>query len=452
MAIPEGVSLSYALGLPPKDAISYLESKGAQITFDWKEVWQNAQAKAFTVTSVARLDVLGDIRGALKTAAAEGKTDKWFRQQLEPVLRAKGWWGKRTELGADGKEKTVNMGSPARLNLIYRQNMQTAYMAGRYKQMLENADNRPWWRYVAVLDRRTRPAHRLLNGRTFRFDDPFWGSHYPPNGWGCRCRVQALSDVGLEREGQVVELGQDRMVTRDVELVDRRTGEATLRQVTGYKTGPATDAPTVWADPGFSYNPGQAAYGLDMEGARRLSLVQDTSLRAQAVQALNGNPARQAAWENFARGVLDTRHGGTAQAQVVHFMRGEVAQAVRELGGEPVQVVTASARRILHADSAKHHLMGTAPAREDLLRLPGLMDEATSVLWDTENVNLVYVCPAKERGHVLKIVVDVPMRPKDARGLKKLGRFDAVVNVLEIGEVDARPLAQSQYRLLWAKE
>jgi uncharacterized protein with gpF-like domain len=318
--------------------------------------------------------------------------------------------------------------------------------------MLENADNRPWWRYVAVLDQRTRPAHRLLNGRTFRYDDAFWASHYPPNGWMCRCRVQALSDMGLEREGITPESGEDRMRTRDVELVNRHTGEATTRQVTGYKVGTAPDAPTVWTDPGFSYNPGAAAYGLDMEAARRLSLVQDTSLRAQAVQALNGNPARRQAFEDFARGVLDTRRGGAAQAQVVHFMRGEVASAVVQAGGEPVQVVTASAKRLLHADSAKHARMGTAPAREDLLRLPQLLDQATAVLWDADNANLVYVCPAKQPGRVLKVVVDVPMRPKDAKGLAKRGRFDAVVNVMEVDEVGMRPVGESKLKVLWAKE
>jgi hypothetical protein len=189
-----------------------------------------------------------------------------------------------------------------------------------------------------------------------------------------------------------------------------------------------------------------------MEAARKLSLVQDVHLRAQAVQALNGNPARRAAWEDFAEGVLDSRRGGAAQTQVVHFMRTEVAQAVRDAGGDPVQVVTASAKRILHADSAKHHAMSTAPAREDILRLPELLDEATAVLWDADNANLVYVCPAAESDRVLKVVVDVPMRPKDARGLKKLGRFDAVVNMMEVGEVGMRPVGESRLAVLWAKK
>lgn len=452
MAAPANVSLAYAIGLPPKDAISYLESKGLKITSNWHDVWHEAQAKAFTVTNVAKLDVLGDIRGALTQALAEGKGEKWFAKNLEPVLRAKGWWGKRTEQGADGTERVVRMGSPARLKLIYRQNVQTAYMAGRYKQMLENADNRPWWRYRAVLDRRTRPSHAALDGQTFRYDDPFWVSFYPPIDWLCRCRVEALSDVGLAREGVTPESGEDRMTTRDVDVVDRRTGVVTTRQVTGYRTGAGPDAPTVWTGPGFSYNPGAAAYGLDMEAARRLSLVQDVHLRAQAVQALNGNPARQTAWEDFARGVLDTRRGGVAQVRVAHFMRGEVADAVVKAGGEPVRVVTASARRILHADSAKHNAMGTAPARADILRLPQLLDQATSVLWDEANHNMIYVCPAEEPGKVLKVVVDVPMRPKDAKGLAKLGRFDAVVNMMVVGEVGMRPVGESQLKVLWAQK
>lgn len=283
--MPETPSLSYAMGLPPKDAIRYFESKGYAISFNWQDVWQEAHAKAFTVAGVAKLDVLHDIRTAVDTALKEGKTERWFRDTLEPALRKKGWWGKRHEVGADGKPRTVRMGSPARLQLIYRQNMQSAYMAGRYKQMKEGAAERPFWQYVAVLDMRTRPAHKVLHGRVFRHDDGFWASHYPPNGWGCRCRVRALSEHRLQREGLEVSSGD--MVTRQRELVNRTTGEVTTRPVTGYRV-PNSGGEVAWTDPGFSYNPGEAGLAhLLGETIRKLEVAQPQAAQA-AVRHLTG--------------------------------------------------------------------------------------------------------------------------------------------------------------------
>ncbi|HHK9555497.1 TPA: phage head morphogenesis protein, partial [Enterobacter sichuanensis] len=87
--------LAYCMTLPPKRAISYLKSKGYSFTWDWEEMWQDAHARAFTVAKVTRLDILEDIRGALQQAVDEGKTGRWFRQELEPELQRKGWWGPR---------------------------------------------------------------------------------------------------------------------------------------------------------------------------------------------------------------------------------------------------------------------------------------------------------------------------------------------------------------------
>jgi hypothetical protein len=44
--------LSYALTLPPEQAVKYFQAKGYKITWDWHEMWQEAHAKAFTVAKV----------------------------------------------------------------------------------------------------------------------------------------------------------------------------------------------------------------------------------------------------------------------------------------------------------------------------------------------------------------------------------------------------------------
>lgn len=249
--------LSYALGLTPVEAVQYFRSKGIAVTENWHDLWQEAHARAFTVAGVAKLDLLQDIRGAVDTAIKEGRTERWFLNELAPILKKKGWWGKKEVTNPDtGEVRHVRQGSPSRLKLIYRQNTQSAYMAGRYKQQLENADYEPFWQYVAVLDQKTRPAHAALHNMVFRYDDPFWGAMYPPNGWNCRCRVAAYSESRLKRRGLKVSDSAGHMVTRVVETVNRQTGEVTRRTVTGYRHGGKGSLES-FTDAGFSYNPGK---------------------------------------------------------------------------------------------------------------------------------------------------------------------------------------------------
>lgn len=252
----ETPDLVYALGLPPRDAVAYLESKGVKATRNWYEVWQEAQAKSFTVAGMTQLDLLEDVKAGLVDAVKNGKTEKMFINDLAPILRAKGWTGKRQVVNPKTGEVTEKGSDlPARLSLIFTQNVQSAYMYGRYRAMLANAEERPWWMYVAVLDSRTRPHHAALNTKVFRYDDPFWKTHYPPNGWRCRCRTRALSDAQLERESLIPESGEGHMVRRE-EVVNPRApeGQQVRREVWGWQERPG--GLTHWTDLGFSYNPG----------------------------------------------------------------------------------------------------------------------------------------------------------------------------------------------------
>lgn len=248
------IDLGYAVSLPPEQAIHYFESKGRRITFDWKELWQEAHARAFTVAGVTKLDVLRDIQDATADAIAKGQNGRAYLNALSERLRKKGWWGVLDAADPHtGEVKRVRM-TPARLSLIYRQNTQSAYMAGRYKQQMENAASAPYLRYVAVLDQKTRPTHAALHGRVFRYDDPVWNTHYPPNGWGCRCRVDSMSEHRLQRHGLAVQSSAGRMVTRQTEINNSRTGRTEQRIVTGFR---ADGGEICYTDVGFSYNGGK---------------------------------------------------------------------------------------------------------------------------------------------------------------------------------------------------
>ncbi len=174
--------------LRPDRAADYLAAKGYKLSGPYWEMDGPQHSHLFTVANLAKLDVLTDIRSAVQKALDEGQTEKWFDKQLVDVLKAKGWWG--------GKD-----GSLRRLQTIYRTNLQTAYMAGRHQQAMEQKDRRPWAQYLAVRDQRSRPAHAALHGQVFRIDSPAWAAISPPNGYNSLLpwqRVSGHSFVGLK--------------------------------------------------------------------------------------------------------------------------------------------------------------------------------------------------------------------------------------------------------------
>ena len=87
---------------------------------------------------------------------SEGKTFTNFKK-TQTNFAKEGWWGEQIVVDSNGVAEKVQLGSMYRLKTIYSVNMQTAYQSGRYKTQVDNADNRPYWEYVAVMDASTRP-------------------------------------------------------------------------------------------------------------------------------------------------------------------------------------------------------------------------------------------------------------------------------------------------------
>ncbi len=417
----ETPDLVYALGLPPRDAVAYLESKGIRPTRHWYDIWQEAQAKSVTVSGMTRLDLLEDVKKGLVDAVKNGKTEKMFIDDLAPILRAKGWTGKRQSINPKTGEVTERGPDlPARLSLIFFQNVQSAYMYGRYRSMLANADERPWWMYVAVLDSRTRPHHAALNKKVFRYDDPFWKTHYPPNGWRCRCRTRALSDVQLEREGLTPESGEGRMISREA-VVNPRAPESqqVVREVWGWQERPG--GLTHWTDTGFSYSAGYTTYQLDCELAQKLELIKSDTLYAEVVQAINDAPARHAAFGLWIEEKLASKWK-TGDAVVVGLVQPEVVAAAKAAGLDPARIAVMTDDKLGHSKRQVHQEAGTALSVEQYKGVAESFSRPEAIYWDSEHGNALYVLPDPDPDWCVLLPLNMPS--KEEKRMKKMGRHD----------------------------
>lgn len=290
-------SIGYSTSLEPKDAIAFLQRKGAQVTGNWTEWLDGQHARAFTVANVAKLDVLQDIQNSLVKALKGGQTLQQWKDGLVPELQKKGWWQRppsTAELQAAGRVDAAGVIAkgltPNRLKTIFATNMQSAYMAGRYEQMIEQAGERPYWEYVAILDNRTRPAHRALSGRIFRYDDAGWQSFYPPCGYRCRCRVRNYSSG--EIASRKLTVGSTEGKLKQVEVPLKGGGTATVTRFVDKSMPGGKFQPDV----GFSNNPALNAWQprleiADVQLSRRYI---DTAIQGPAFDAFVAGKAQGA--------------------------------------------------------------------------------------------------------------------------------------------------------------
>lgn len=220
----------------------YFREKGSRPTFDWRDIAPVEHAYAFTVAKSAGFDVLDDLRAAVDDAIVNRVPFEAFRERLTPILQAKGWWGKRfAKDPADGETKLVQLGSPRRLRTIYWANIRTAHAAGEWERTQRTKRFLPYLVYTLSLAERRRPEHRAWVGIVLPVDHPFWDTHYPPNGWGCKCGVRQISRREAERLGYDPEAGGPQIV---------------IRSWRNKRTGQTVNVP-VGIDPGWDTNPGK---------------------------------------------------------------------------------------------------------------------------------------------------------------------------------------------------
>jgi|UPI00035FDF65 hypothetical protein len=214
-----------AYGSLPFDAqIAFFRNKLAMPSTAWSDVWQGNHDHAFVVAGAMKMALVEDLQAAVQQAIAEGTTIAEFRQRFDAAVAEHGWSYK----GNHGW----------RTRVIYETNMRTSHAAGRYTQL----QRMPYWQYHHASGvNNPRHQHLAWSGIVLAKDDPFWQTHYPPNGWGCRCYVTGMSKARMQRKGlQVAE--SPAVITRRVKV-----GKQVLDVPDGI-------------DAGWAYAPGRSAW------------------------------------------------------------------------------------------------------------------------------------------------------------------------------------------------
>lgn len=173
--------------LPPEEAIASLRRRVAMTKGEFAKLSGKERAQAFTVAGVTDLDLISEVLEAITDAVAHGLGYEEFVAQIGAKLEAE--WG----------TSVANPG--ARLETIFRTNVQTAYAAGRYEEATDpdTLAVRPYWMFSAILDGRTTPVCEACDGIVRPATDAFWFTHEPPCHFNCRSTIITLSeDLALE--------------------------------------------------------------------------------------------------------------------------------------------------------------------------------------------------------------------------------------------------------------
>ena len=154
-----------------QSALDFLKQKKSLPSKLYRELEEEARARAFTVSGYTTLEILEQFLQELEAGVEQGTTKEVFREKMNAFLEEKGYEGM----------------NPWKADVVYRTNLQTAYNAGHYKAMTDPTTRklRPYWQYITAGDGDVRPSHAAMQGKVFRCDDPIWDIWDPPNGFRC---------------------------------------------------------------------------------------------------------------------------------------------------------------------------------------------------------------------------------------------------------------------------
>jgi SPP1 gp7 family putative phage head morphogenesis protein len=166
--------VAIGFNVPFNEAIASMEKRGIVLPDKYYGELQRIERQlAFSIAGVTSIDKLQNVLNSLTDKLSKGATFQEWQKDI----------------------RVQDLDLPRhRLDTIYRTNLQATTNRGRWEQFQQTKNTRKYLMYDAVNDSRTRPTHKAMDGIIRPIDDPFWQTHYPSNGYRCRCRAISLTE------------------------------------------------------------------------------------------------------------------------------------------------------------------------------------------------------------------------------------------------------------------
>lgn len=400
---------------PFSEQVDYFRSKLNLPSERWDDIRGAAHDRAFMVAGVTKADMLQDFHDAVDRAIAKGGGLQAFRRDFAQIVQRYGW--------------DYNGSFDWRSRVIYQTNLASSYAAGRWAQLTDPAFAKAWpyWRYVhADGVANPRPLHVSWHGITLPMTDKWWRTHFGPNGWGCHCRVVAVSKRDFEATAESLRQTPD---------------DGSYTHVDAF--GESHEVPN-GIDYGWSHAPGAAVDQTFSQLVADKLIRWDARIGASAFAEMREAlvPALTQEFSAWADALTQER----GQVRVVGALSPQVTQALAERGIAPQ-----SAHLAVRDSDVLHTHRDSKDARlpwEWYRQLPDHLSKPAAVLLDKTSSEPALLYAFDIEGEAAKMVarLDYQVAVRDATGKRTRAPF----NVLRTGRLlpsDAL-LDQTAYELL----
>jgi hypothetical protein len=148
-----------------REAIAAFKKRVPMPAAEFRALEEAEREFAFTVSGVAQADLVSQVYEGIERAIRDGTTLEDFKADVGEALE-QSWGGS----------------APARIETIFRTNVQKAYSEGRTAVFTAPAvkEARPYWRFETIDDDRRDEDCADCDGVILPADDPWWKTHTPP--------------------------------------------------------------------------------------------------------------------------------------------------------------------------------------------------------------------------------------------------------------------------------